>query len=248
MATRKFLFVDADGNYQESAGAYETADFINTSAGAGDAGKPIVLDAAGKIDATMIDAGDIDHGGLTGLGDDDHTQYHNDTRGDIRYYTKALLGSTANGEGASLIDIEDAGEYFTSTDIEGALQELGLKATENEDYVEYTVGTGGVAKGDLVYISANNTVLPYSTLSAANRGIGLAFTTEAAAGIVRVMANDEIITGVLTGATAGTPYYWSGTALVTSIPSGGGSNVWQAGVAKNATDLHVEVRYVKKNI
>jgi len=29
-----------------------------------------------------------DHGELTGLGDDDHTQYHNDSRGDIRYYTK----------------------------------------------------------------------------------------------------------------------------------------------------------------
>jgi hypothetical protein len=29
-----------------------------------------------------------DHGSLTGLGNDDHSQYHNDTRGDIRYYTK----------------------------------------------------------------------------------------------------------------------------------------------------------------
>lgn len=26
-----------------------------------------------------------DHGALTGLADDDHTQYHNDTRGDARY-------------------------------------------------------------------------------------------------------------------------------------------------------------------
>ena len=32
-----------------------------------------------------------DHGALLGLGDDDHTQYHNDTRGDVRYYTKILL-------------------------------------------------------------------------------------------------------------------------------------------------------------
>lgn len=32
-----------------------------------------------------------DHGGLLGLGDDDHTQYHNDARGDVRYYTKAQL-------------------------------------------------------------------------------------------------------------------------------------------------------------
>ncbi len=30
-------------------------------------------------------AGTTDHGLLTGLGDDDHTQYHNNTRGDARY-------------------------------------------------------------------------------------------------------------------------------------------------------------------
>lgn len=32
-----------------------------------------------------ISAG-ADHGGLSGLGDDDHTQYHNDARGDARYF------------------------------------------------------------------------------------------------------------------------------------------------------------------
>jgi hypothetical protein len=46
-----------------------------------------------------------DHGDLTGLSDDDHTQYHNDTRGDAIYYTKTLL---------------DAGQldtrYFTETE------------------------------------------------------------------------------------------------------------------------------------
>jgi len=34
------------------------------------------------------------------------------------------LASTANSEGASLVGIEDVGNYFTSTDVEGALQEL----------------------------------------------------------------------------------------------------------------------------
>lgn len=38
--------------------------------------------------------GVTDHGALTGLGDDDHTQYHNDARGDARY---SLLGHTHNG-------------------------------------------------------------------------------------------------------------------------------------------------------
>jgi len=48
----------------------------------------------------------IDHGLLQGLADDDHTQYHNDARGDVRYYTQTLL---------------DAGQldnrYFTETEI-----------------------------------------------------------------------------------------------------------------------------------
>ena len=31
----------------------------------------------------------IEHDSLTGLSDDDHTQYHNNTRGDARYYQKS---------------------------------------------------------------------------------------------------------------------------------------------------------------
>ena len=41
------------------------------------------------IDLPYASSGVTDHGALTGLADDDHTQYHNDTRGDIRYYTKS---------------------------------------------------------------------------------------------------------------------------------------------------------------
>ncbi len=50
-------------------------EHINSSAGAADAGKPIKLDGDGNVDATMINDGDIDHGGVGGLGDDDHTIY-----------------------------------------------------------------------------------------------------------------------------------------------------------------------------
>ena len=44
--------------------------------------------------------GSTDHGALTGLADDDHPQYHDDARGDVRYYTRpqadALLGGKAD--------------------------------------------------------------------------------------------------------------------------------------------------------
>lgn len=47
------------------------------------------------------------HHSLLGLDDDDHEQYHNDTRGDIRYYTKTLLN-----EG----QLDD--RYYTETEIQ----------------------------------------------------------------------------------------------------------------------------------
>lgn len=54
MAIRKAIFVDANGDYEESTGMYETSDYINTSTGVADAGKPIVLNADGQIDPSMI--------------------------------------------------------------------------------------------------------------------------------------------------------------------------------------------------
>jgi hypothetical protein len=36
-------------------------------------------------------SGSSDHGALTGLEDDDHPHYHNDARGDARYYTKSQV-------------------------------------------------------------------------------------------------------------------------------------------------------------
>ena len=73
--SKKFLYVDAADDFQTEALAFESSDFITTSAGAGDVGKPIVLDAGGHIDASMINDADIDHGSISGLGNDDHTQY-----------------------------------------------------------------------------------------------------------------------------------------------------------------------------
>lgn len=155
------------------------------------------------------------------------------------------LASTANGEGASLVGIEDAGGLLDATTVEAAIQEL---ATDIQDFgTEYTVGAGGVTKGDLVYISSNDTVSTYGTITSGFRVPGIALSTEAAAGTVKVLANDTILTGVLVGATAGDRYYWNGTTLQNTVPSGSGQFVWIAGIARNATDLHVEVQYLKKN-
>ena len=72
---------------------------------AGGFGTPIVVDTSTQIayyyqagvGVQAINspsaAGISDHGGLTGLADDDHAQYHNDTRGDARYAPIAHVGT-----------------------------------------------------------------------------------------------------------------------------------------------------------
>lgn len=60
-------------------------------------------DDLSSLDARVTDleenpVGVTDHGALTGLADDDHTQYHNDTRGDIRYYTKSQVDTSLAGK------------------------------------------------------------------------------------------------------------------------------------------------------
>ena len=55
-----------------------------------------------------------DHGALTGLGDDDHAQYHNDARGDARYYTKAQVDTSLAGKQASDATLTALAAYNTN--------------------------------------------------------------------------------------------------------------------------------------
>lgn len=225
---KKFLYSNSNGLYEEaSAAVYEPSDFINASAGAGDAGKPIVLDAGGKFDESMYEFA---------------TVFTIDSA-DAKPVKADDLASTGVGKGASIIGLRDVAGNFVSNNLEGALAEI----SNAQSGVVYTADTGGVSAGDVVEISSDDTVAPYSNLANPARGIGVAITSETAGNPVVVARNDTVVPGVLSSAVAGTPYYWNGTALVSSIPSGSGSHVWQAGVAKNADDLHVEVRFVKKN-
>lgn len=154
------------------------------------------------------------------------------------------LGSIANNEGASLVAIEDSAGNTTESNVEGAIAELyGLA---QGDGVSFTVDTGGVTKGDLLYISADDKVKPLPT-NIAKDGIGLAKTTESAAASVIAIRNDSVLAGVLTTATAGTRYYWDGSAYSTSIPATSGARIWRVGSAKNADDLYVQIAYIKRN-
>ena len=67
-----------------------TPDYIGASSSDGvlRTSSPITYNDGGDYITLGINVSAIDHGDLNGLGDDDHNQYHNDTRGDVRYIYK----------------------------------------------------------------------------------------------------------------------------------------------------------------
>lgn len=167
------------------------------------------------------------------------------TNGDLPVRVEDIYLNGAN-QGANIIGVDPSSiAQSSATDLQTVLEDMSSAIDDGQDYVTYTT-SAAVNAGDLVFVSGNDTCAALSVTSSAY-GIGLAATTQGIGTSVNVLANDEVITGVLSGATAGDKYYWNGTALSTTAPTGTGQYVWLAGVAKNATDLHVAVEYIKRN-
>jgi len=80
----------------------------------------------------------IDHGTLTGLSDDDHTQYHNDSRGDLRY-PRRISGSGAPG--VSTGNGYDLGTVYTDTTGDNAY--ILVDATTDANVWSSGGGSGG---------------------------------------------------------------------------------------------------------
>ncbi len=65
--SKQFLFVGADGLYEATPGAYEQTDFVAESTGAPDAGKPLKLDARGKLAPSLYVLTDVEHDSINGV-------------------------------------------------------------------------------------------------------------------------------------------------------------------------------------
>jgi len=110
----------------------------------------------------------------------------------IRYWLNQYK-STLSGEGASLVGIDDDGGYYTSEDVEGALQELGVIITGWTWHTflfsaEGTLGTGskplrvyipGPFTIDKVYIAVNTPPTGSSIIVDVNKNGTTIFTTQA---------------------------------------------------------------------
>ena len=104
--------------------------------------------------------GASDHGALTGLSDDDHTQYHNDARGDARYYTKAQLSTVATSgqyndlSGKPTIPV--ASDEFPSS--VGQFNDAGVSTEfSRDDHTHNGIPqTMLTTKGDIIVAAENN--------------------------------------------------------------------------------------------
>jgi hypothetical protein len=92
--------------------------------------------------------GTSDHGGLTGLADDDHTQYLNNTRGDARYFTQSQVTTSLSGKADTIhthtksditdfsdADYADAVHSHAISDVTGLQTALDNKSDDTHGHV-----------------------------------------------------------------------------------------------------------------
>jgi hypothetical protein len=165
--------------------------------------------------------GVTDHGGLTGLADDDHTQYHTDARGDARYHPQSAFVSTSAGAGdagkpvklngsglvdATMLPAASIPDPYTPPDgtwnVVGAISAKGsgAPATSEAFGVGATVGSvaSALAVGASASVSAANGIALGASASVAvanGIAIGAGASLSAAATLGVAIGNDLDISG-----------------------------------------------------
>lgn len=159
------------------------------------------------------------------------------------------MAANGAGQGANIIGVDPTNiSQSAQTLLQGVLEDLSASISDAaEETVNVTVSTGNsVVAGDLLQFDGADLTKKLD-ITVSSKGIGLAKAAAAAGNAVKALQSGETAVGVLVGATAGIPYYWTGTALSTVAPVASGSRVWQVGYAKNATDLYIAIEFIKKN-
>ena len=124
--------------------------------------------------------GVTDHGALTGLGDDDHTQYHNDTRGDTRYYTKSQVDTSLSGKANST-------HTHAQSDITNLSTSLAGKANTGHTHPTTDLtATGGTStsflRKDNTWATPTDTNTTYTEITEAEITPGTATTERSVSG------------------------------------------------------------------
>lgn len=170
-------------------------------------------------------AGGGDHGTLTGLSDDDHSQYHTDARGDARYAPLAHANSTANphsvtaaqagadatGTAAAAVSAHAGGTSVHAiasiTGLETVLS--GKSPTSHDHAATYAPIANGVTNGDSHdHSGGDGAQIAYSTLS----GLPTLGTAAATAATDYAAASHAHAASAITSGTIDTARLGSGTA------------------------------------
>lgn len=175
----------------------------------------------------------IAHSDTTGQGTDDHhAQSHTVASHSDTTATGAELETLTDGSNADALHVHASATATEAPKIENTL----------------TTATDATSDGDPVYVNGNSTIgKALASVDAKSRVIGLIRTGSGASGSTPDVVSVGICAGVLTGATANTPYYLqTAGGIGTSLP-GAANRVICMGYAYNSTDLWVEMRdYGKK--
>lgn len=100
-----------------------------------------------------VGAGGVaDHGALTGLADDDHLQYHNDARGDLRYDP---IGAAAAAQvAAEATHTTELGTHTTDGDAHGAATALATHVAAPDPHPTYLTQAEGDSFYDIIGAAA----------------------------------------------------------------------------------------------
>lgn len=220
MAERKPLFLDADGFPTEMSPGSDSVRFQSIT----------VMGTAG---ITLVS------GTVTGV----PTPQNPSDVANKAYFDAGLpsaflingVAVSANVTAANLTALTGGG----STSLHTHASATSVPRVENT----YTVGSN-VTAGQPVYFSANNSVAPaLANTTTGNKVIGIAKTTITVGNPV-VVLSEGILTGILSGATAGDYVYLAASGGLTTVkPSSSGNRIVRIGYAVNATDLFVLIDF-----
>jgi fibronectin-binding autotransporter adhesin len=165
---------------------------IDLRPGGSSSGSAVAVSGGGGGTTTVTD-----HGALTGLADDDHTQYHNDARGDLRYVqaTRNLIaGAGLTGGGTLAADRTFAvgaglGITVNADDVALASSVAGAGLTYSSGVLAVGAGDGLTAAADSIAVGVSGLGLgvgadAVTLTSSSNPGAAAAILASDASGIL----------------------------------------------------------------
>lgn len=196
--------------------------------------------------------GTSDHGGLTGLGDDDHPQYFNQPRGDARYLQSEVDGSTTNelqtiSKSGSTVTLSNGGGSFSDSNTQRTNEEIediigskivggtNVTTSYNDTTGETTINSsasGGVTDGDKgdITVSSGTWNIDDGVIGLSNIATGAVSTSKILNNTIQnedlasnSVSSSKISNGTILGEDISTTFYDQGTYTPSISDAGGGA-------------------------